>query len=286
MGRVAVAILFALFPSPALAWGLAAHAMITRTAVEKTQPPLRAFLRTHRETLVDRSLEPDTVLRERDGDRERRRHYLDLEVLSRPPFTDIPADEREARARYGPSRMRRAGTLPWNAARVYGQLVRAVRERDRDRILTLAGHLAHYVEDAHSPLHSTVNYDGQLTGNDGIHALYEGAMIERRAKFFRDLGSDAPVEATAKPKVAERILEDLRVGHRGVDAILAADVAARRAGAPGSDAYLDALFERVGRSARDRMREAARETALLWTSAWVEAGEPDLSTRRGRLPPP
>ncbi len=276
MGRVAVAILLVFLPARALAWGLAAHAMITRAAVERTPPPLRAFLRVHRETLVGRALEPDTVLKSRDGDRERRRHYLNLEVLSRAPFTDIPADAREARARYGPSRMKRAGLLPWNAERVYRQLIRAMRDRDRDRTLALAGHLAHYVEDAHSPLHATVNYDGQLTGNDGIHGFYERAMIERRAKFFRDLGSAEAVSERTAPGLTKQLLDDLREAHAGVEGILSADLRARRAGPPGSPAYLDALFLGVGDSARRRMRDAARETAMVWTSAWVEAGRPAL----------
>ena len=276
MRAATAAVILLLLPTPVLAWGLAAHAMITRDAVERTPPALRDFLRANRSLLVDRTLEPDTVLRDRLGPREARRHYLNLEVLSTPPFTDIPDDARAARARYGPSRMRRAGCAPWATEQVYRGLVATMRERNRARTLELAGHLAHYVQDAHSPLHSTVNYDGRRTGNDGIHALYESKMIQRRAKFFRELGPDTPVPEQRQTQIAARILGDLREGHRALRTLFDADRKARDIGEPGSAAYLDALFRQQGSAARDQMREAARETAAFWTGAWIEAGKPRL----------
>jgi hypothetical protein len=164
-------------PAPARAWGLAAHAMIARQAVESTPGALRAFLRENREQVVDRVLEPDTVLKERYGQSERIRHYVDLEVLSRAPFTDIPSDDDAARARYGRARLEKAGILPWNAEQLYGRLVKAMKRRDGREIVRLAGILGHYVADAFAPLHSTRNYDGQLTGNGGIHERYETEWI-------------------------------------------------------------------------------------------------------------
>jgi len=263
-------------PVPALAWGLAAHAMIARQAVESTPGALRAFLRENREQVVHRALEPDMVLKKRYGRGERIRHYVDLEVLSRPPFTDISPDYAAARVRYGRARLERAGILPWNAEAVYGRLVQAMKRRDARETVRLAGLLGHYVADAFAPLHSTRNYDGQLTGNRGIHERYETEMIRRRAKYFRDLGPARPVPERSAPRVSARMLGVLRESHALVPALLAADAAARRTAKPGSAAYLDALFRGAGASARERMRAAARETAAVWTSAWVEAGRPDL----------
>jgi hypothetical protein len=273
---VLLADLLLAFPAPAGAWGLAAHAMIARHAVESTPGTLGAFFRDNREAIVDRVLEPDTVLKRKYGRRERIRHYTDLEDLSRPPFTDIPPDYNAARARYGRARLEEAGILPWNAEWVYGRLVVAMRRRDTRETMRLAGLLGHYVADAFAPLHSTRNYDGQLTGNDGVHEYYETAMIRRRAKFFRDLGPVGPVPERAAPHVSARILVVLREGHEDVPAILAADRAARETAKPPRVAYLDRLFQGVGLQARERMRAAARETAEIWTSAWVEAGRPVL----------
>jgi hypothetical protein len=282
MPALLAALILALLPGTARAWGLAAHAIITRQAIEQTPEPLRAFLREHRETLVQRSLEPDTRLRRRDGEAERVRHYLNLETLARPPYTDIPADRRAARARYGAERLRRAGDLPWAAADAYDRLVEAFREGGLRETLQQAGHLAHYVSDATTPLHATVNFDGQLTGNNGIHSLYERALIARRAKFFRDPGAYKTVAEKKIQNVSARMLAVLRESRAAVPALLQADREARRAGAPGTGAYLDALFRKVGESARARMRAGARETAALWTSAWIEAGRPALGAKESR----
>ncbi len=268
--------LFLVPPASAAAWGLAAHAMIARQAVESVPGTLGAFLRENRESVVEHVLEPDNVLKRRYGRRERIRHYTNLENLAAPPFTDIPPDYEAARARYGRARLERAGILPWNTEQVYRRLVEAMKRRDARETLRLSGLLGHYVADAFAPLHATRNHDGQLTGNEGIHAYYETEMIRRRAKFFRDLGPLAPVPERATPRVSARILSVLREGHAAVPAILAADTAARRRAEPPRVAYLDVLFQGVGLAARERMRAAARETAALWTSAWVEAGRPDL----------
>lgn len=266
-----------LHPGAAQGWGLAAHAMITRQAIEACPAPLREDLREQREALIDKTLEPDTRLRPRHGKREAVRHYLNLELLSSPPFEDIPSDPRAAKSKYGERRLRKAGRLPWHAGRVYAAIVSAMKKNDRERMIRQMGYLAHYVSDAYSPLHATTNYDGQLTGNKGIHRRYETALIKHRAKFFRDPGRAGAVPEAKITDVAARMLGVLRTGHALVPSLLAADRKARRAGRAGSAAYLDALFREVGKSARERMRGAVREIAALWTSAWIEAGRPRLT---------
>lgn len=273
-------LLLALHPGSAGAWGLSSHAIITRQAIARTPEPLRGFLRSRNDLLVDYALEPDTVLKKKLGRREVVRHFLNLELLARSPYTNIPSDTVAARSRYGARRLRRAGELPWHTAHVYRQLVDAMRKQDETGILHQAGYLAHYVSDAFSPLHATKNYDGRLTGNDGIHGMYERAMVAHRAKYFRDPGPRETVTEQEIPDVSARILEILRKGHARVPEILKADRRARLRGEPGSDAYLDALFDKVGSSARDRMRASAREIALLWTSAWMDAGRPPLGPRK------
>ncbi|MFQ5458732.1 MAG: zinc dependent phospholipase C family protein [Myxococcota bacterium] len=239
---------FLCIPAQALAWGLSAHATIARQAIEACPPALRGDLRDHREALVERTLEPDTVLRPRDGRREARHHFLNLEQLDAPPVKHIPSDARAARAKYDRRRLDRAGELPWHAARVYAAVVRALRKGDRGEALRQMGYLAHYVSDAYSPLHATTNYDGQLTGNRGIHKRYETALIARRAKYFRDPGRGGPVPEKKITDVAARVLAILEEGHGLVAPLLAADRKARRAGSPGTGAYLDALFGEVGAS--------------------------------------
>src|SRR3989338_5200966 len=87
-----------------------------------------------------------------------------------------------------------SGWVPWNTQEVYQNLVSAMRRKDYPDILRLSGDLSHYVADLHVPLHTTVNYDGQLTTDTGVHARFESRLV--------DLFPDAlPFE----PKPAARI---------------------------------------------------------------------------------
>ena len=45
-------------------------------------------------------------------------------------------------------------------------------------VLRTAADLGHYLADAHVPLHTTGNYNGQRTNQTGIHALWETHNVE------------------------------------------------------------------------------------------------------------
>ena len=47
-----------------------------------------------------------------------------------------------------------------------------------DDVLRTAADLGHYLADAHVPLHTTGNYNGQRTNQTGIHALWETHNVE------------------------------------------------------------------------------------------------------------
>ena len=51
-------------------------------------------------------------------------------------------------------------------------------EKDSDKILKYSADLGHYIADAYVPLHTTENYNGQLTGQKGIHAFWESRLPE------------------------------------------------------------------------------------------------------------
>ena len=91
------------------------------------------------------------------------------------------------------------GTVPWRTEEMYGNLRRAFEAYARRGsfgrfdIMHYSAWLAHYVSDAHVPFHAIVNYDGQLTGQHGIHTRFESFMFER----YRD--EPSPVQAHEAP---------------------------------------------------------------------------------------
>ncbi|HVN80770.1 MAG TPA: hypothetical protein VMW38_17390 [Terriglobia bacterium] len=71
------------------------------------------------------------------------------------------------------------GRLPWRIMEVYQTLVQQLRISKWMEARLQAAALGHYVADSYVPFHATRNYDGQLTGNLGIHARWETQLVER-----------------------------------------------------------------------------------------------------------
>ena len=136
------------------------------------------------------------------------------------------------------------GTLPWRVEEFHGNLRRAFEAYGRRGpfgqfdIVFYAASLAHYVSDAHVPFHAVVNYDGQLTGQNGIHSRFESALFER----YRD-------QLTIAPKPIAPILQPARLhvrhdrrGHAAGAPILKADLEAIGNRDVYDDAYYKAFF--------------------------------------------
>ena len=147
-------------------------------AIALLPPELRPLFEQHRATVVERAIDPDTW-RTAGFDEEEPNHFLDLdwEGYGQYPFNGAAArlhrGGRQVRPRPhrgdGNAAVAGRGVSRQPAPRVRG--VRAPRRRSAQfDIVFYSAWLAHYVADAHVPFHAVVNYDGQLTGQNGIHA--------------------------------------------------------------------------------------------------------------------
>lgn len=274
MHKVTGTLLLCCLVTPALAWGFDAHRALTRYAVESL-PDDTALYRTFRplvEELQAASLAPD--IRRDDLPGEAVKHYLDADLLEPYPFTRFPLTRARAEAVFGRAELEQAGVAPWALRDAYDQLVAALRAGDREAVLSAAGDTAHYLEDLHVPYHTTENYDGQLSGNEGVHARFESELIER---FWQD-GLFAPQTAPplrAGPLVAA--FEVVRTSYGFLGVVNQADLAALAQHEAESDAYYRALWEGgAGTVARQQMNLAALNVARFWLSAWLDAGRPEL----------
>ena len=81
----------------------------------------------------------------------------------------------------------------------------------------------------------SINYDGQLTGNHGIHARFERDLFER----FQSRLTLTPARPTPILNVRDAAFDVLLASYQLVDQILKADSEA----IAGKDAYDDAYFE-------------------------------------------
>lgn len=281
-----------IFLSASLAhgWGYEAHRMIDRAAVAILPPDMRAVVENHTDALVEHAADPDLW---KNDPGERPRHYVDLELgdANGPPYAALPRDYAGALAVLGADSITKMGVLPWRIESYFETLVNAMRNPSDSTLIIMAA-LGHYVADATSPMHTTVNGDGQLTGNRGIHFRFEWPMIEQNREKI-SLHPLLPLWVYDPLGAAWRIILH---SHADIDTLLRADTDVRRTfrepwvnekgrGVADPD-YDQRLWERLGGIAIHRMNLAAEVVAGYWYAAWLKAGKPDLSSVPTPPPPP
>jgi predicted AlkP superfamily phosphohydrolase/phosphomutase len=270
-------------PRGAWAWGFGAHRCVNGKAIDALPEPLRALYAANRSYVVEHSIDPDLWRNEgRKG--EDPNHFLDMDAFGSDPF-DIPRSEADHLAKHGAEAAEK-GRVPWRIAELYRELVEAYRAHDSARVLDVATRLGHYVGDAHVPLHAVLNYDGQLSGQKGIHARWESALFERFERQIEARVSPAPAQASRDALGAG--FDALHESYREAAPLLASDLASAEpydfADTPENDRYDDAyyskLYAREGDRIAARVQKAAERLASLWLGAWDEAGRPALPAFR------
>lgn len=169
-------------------WGENGHKTVTRLALDFTPEPLRSMLAPYGRELEEAAMDPDRRKSEPGTSDESERHFIDIDALEPYPFKAFPHDLNEAEEKYGKINLHNQGTVPWAITESFNNLVAAWRAGDVEWVRWL-GDLSHYVADSHQPFHTTANFDGQKTGNRGIHALLESVMFDG---FWKDEYAQAP----------------------------------------------------------------------------------------------
>jgi hypothetical protein len=279
---LAVLVLALACPARADAWGFAAHRFIMDRAIGLLPPALRPFFESRRTFLVEHAIDPD-LWRTAGWEAEPPRHFVDLDAYGPYPFTDLPHDEAEAVRQRGREFVDRNGTLPWRTAEIYGKLVEAFRQTApyaRDNVAFYTAVLTHYLSDANVPFHAALNYDGQLTGQWGIHSRFESELFER----YRDRLTVAPPAPVAIPDVRAFTFATLTDGFTLVQPILDADRAAVGEREYYDAGYFEAFFPAVRQILEARLSDSVGDVVSVVTAAWVEAGRPALPVDVTREP--
>jgi hypothetical protein len=267
-------------------WGFYAHIRINRLAVfTLPEGPLRFFkaninyISTHAVD-ADKRRYADTA--------EAARHYLDVELYEPHPDS-IPRRYDDALKKYGYKRLQENGILPWQIQRSYARLVQAFQQKDSIRILTTATALGHYLADAHVPLHTTSNHNGQLSNQLGIHAFWESRLPELYAEQYNLI--TGPAQYVENPlKQAWMIITHT---HSLVDSVLTLEARLHRSFPryrkysyskrnkvlvrQYAEAYAQAYHLAMNTMVERQMRASVLSIGSYWYSAWIDAGQPELS---------
>jgi hypothetical protein len=274
-----------LIPATAFAWGAVAHRSITKRAIELLPPEIRPFFELHRDELILRSNDPD--LWRVVGFDDDPNHFIDFGVdeYGSFPFTALPRAYDAAVEKFGVAVVRRNGLLPWRVMEEFGNLRRAMEGFSRGQAyadgnaILFGAALAHYVEDAHMPFHAHINYDGQLSGQWGVHSRFESALIER----FESRLVINPAPAKTIVDTRDFIFDIAMKSFQRVPDILQADKEA----VAGRDTYDDEYFEKFFVSMKPllerQLAAAITATASAIVTAWEQAGKPELKSIPRRL---
>jgi len=264
-------------PVPIGAWGFDIHRFIVQEAILLLPDAIRPFYDKYRTVVIEHSIDPD-LWRSAGFEEETPRHFVDLDAFGPPPFDALPRDHDAAVKKFGKEMVEKNGLLPWRAAEMYGQLVRAFQRLAQgqpyayDDIKFFSAVLAHYVSDAHVPFHAIMNYDGQLTNQRGIHGRFESELFLR----YRPQLSIMPAARAPIRNVRDFIFDTLVESAGLTGQILQADRKAVSGRDTYDDAYFDSLFGAVKPTLERRLRDSASAVAAVITGAWEEAGKPAL----------
>jgi hypothetical protein len=274
-----------------ISWGIVGHQRINRGAVMALPKPLQTFFYNHIDFLTQESTVPDlrkSVLKDKE---EGGRHFFDMENFG--VADSFPKTLEAAKKKYDNAFLSKNGTLPWYIQDMMAKLTLAFKEKKKTEILFIAGDLAHYIGDAHMPLHTTDNYDGQNTNQKGIHALWESRLPELFAKKYNLYVNNAKYIDNVE-QATWGIINDT---HSLIPTLLAADKSLRTTtpenriykvdetgaliknkydGLLYSDEYATQFHSLLNGMVENQMKKAITATASFWYTAWVNAGKPNL----------
>jgi hypothetical protein len=267
-------------------WGFFAHYRINRLAVFTLPKPMAGFYRSNIDYITEHAVSPDK--RRYVDSTEVPRHFFDADHYGKKPFEVMPKKWKDAVAKYSKDTIIKYGTVPWSIQYQYYRLVRAFKAHDTTGILNASVYLWHYIADAHVPLHLTQNYDGQLIGQKGIHALWESRIPELFSnKYNYYVGKARYIDNPLKE--AFRICQS---SYKSVDSVLRFERTlnktfpqdkkyelvqhGKRQVQDYSAAYSQAYHQMLKGMIARKMRSSVRSVGSYWYSAWVDAGQPDL----------
>lgn len=267
-------------------WGFYAHSLINRQAVFSLPPELMPLYKSEIEFITEKAVNPDRRRYAVVGEAEK--HYIDLDHYGDSALTILPNYWPEAIKKFPEDSLRAHGIGPWSAYLTFLSLTKAFEQKNKSAILRLSADLGHYLGDLNVPLHTTKNYNGQLTGQDGIHGFWESRVPELLAKDYSFWVGKA--EYVEKPQLA--IWDAVAVAHTMVDSVLRIEkeltaqfpedqkysyeerngLTVRVYSRDFTIAYAMASDNQVER----QMRKSIKMIADFWYTAWINAGQPDL----------
>ena len=157
-------------------WGFWGHQRINQKAIFCLPQPLMQFFKENSDFITKHAVDPD--MRRYADPEEAPRHFIDIDHYGITPFDSLPRHWKEAVSKIGEDSLKAHGIVPYHIQTMLYRLTLDFQSKDFNRALKDAAEIGHYIGDAHVPLHCTSNYNGQKTGQHGIHGFWESRIPE------------------------------------------------------------------------------------------------------------
>ncbi|WP_186758447.1 zinc dependent phospholipase C family protein [Echinicola salinicaeni] len=268
-------------------WGFYAHKKINQLAVFSLPYEMLGFYKENIHYITENAVNPDKRRYAIKGEAEK--HYIDADIYGDSAIYKLPRYWNQAVAQIGEDSLRKYGIAPWNVHWVKQSLTEAFKDKNAEAILRLSADLGHYIGDINVPLHTTENYNGQLTDQYGIHGFWESRIPELLAEDFELFVGKAYYIENTQLAAWQAIID----AHAALDSVLTFEktlsqkfradkkysfeergsINTRVYSKEFTMAYNDLLAGQVER----QMKRSIIMVASFWFTAWIDAGQPNLS---------
>jgi hypothetical protein len=270
-------------------WGFLAHRTINQLAIYQLPKAMRPFFYENMDYLVKNAVRPD---QRRNSDKtEEPKHFIDAEIYGDSALWVMPQQWDQAVAKYSKDTLLAYGYVPYWVMVMKERLTNAFQQKNKDSILFYAADIGHYIADAHVPLHTTMNYDGQLTGQKGLHSLWESTIPELEITQF-DLYEKHKAQYLENPEAA--IWQATRNAYVLLKGLFQQEIEASKGLADSAKfrmqmrygkmsrvytpEFAKAYNKRLDNTVNQQLLKAAHLNADFWYTCWVDAGKPDLKS--------
>ncbi len=293
MKKIITSFLFLSLSLNCFCWGFYAHRKINHYAVFLLPPEMMVLYKPHIDFLAEHAVDPDK--RRYAVPEESPRHYIDIDHYGNYPYDALPRKWSDAVAKYSEDTLNQYGIVPWWLQTMLFRLTDAFKEKNQAKILKYSAEIGHYISDSHVPLHACSNHNGQYTDQKGIHGFWESRIPELLAEkewdFFigkaeyiknpadfiwtRVLESAAAADTVLKfeKQLTKKYPGDQKYAYEDRNGTII-----RQYSSSFSIAYNNQMKGMVER----RMRQSIYAVASFWYTAWVSAGQPNLTQLSNR----
>ena len=270
-----------------LRWGFYGHKKINKHAVLILPSPLINIYKKNIIFITEHSVDADK--KRYSIENEKYNHYIDIDSYNLP-IDSIPRNWQKANELFNKDSILKHGILPWNILFVKYLLQKAFEENNLEKILQLSADLGHYIGDLHVPLHTTKNYNGQLSNQHGIHSLWESRMVELYSNEWNLFTGKATYIEKPTAIIWERLKESNKLTKQVFEyETEASNITANKFAYETVNQQVKKVYSQefcenykimIEKMIENRLKLAITLTGSIWYTCWVDAGQPEIKQRK------